>query len=56
MELKYYYAHNVNKDDMTCQKCWFSVLDLNLNYIINHVLENNKHMKRSYDDTLFPLQ
>ncbi|CAF4522829.1 unnamed protein product [Rotaria sp. Silwood2] len=54
--LRYYYGHNVSKHDMTCQKCWFPILDLNLGYIINHVLENNKHIKKSYNDTLLPLQ
>jgi hypothetical protein len=54
--LRYYYGHNVSKHDMTCQKCWFPILDLNLSYIITHVLENNKHIKKSYNNTLLPLQ
>ncbi len=56
IEQKSCYSNNIRKDDMTCQKCWWPVLDLNFNHIINHVLKNNKHIKRSYDDTLFPLQ
>ncbi|CAF1954213.1 unnamed protein product [Rotaria magnacalcarata] len=42
-DLRSYYRHNIGKNDMTCQKCWFPILRLNLNYIVAHVLENNRH-------------
>ncbi|CAF3307494.1 unnamed protein product [Rotaria socialis] len=55
-DLRSYYKHNIGRNDMTCQKCWFPILNLNLNYIVAHVLENNRHVKRSSNDALFPLQ
>jgi hypothetical protein len=56
IQLKEDARNNINTNDIVCYKCWYSFYELNYNYLIFHVLENNKHIKKSYDDTLFPLQ
>lgn len=47
---------NIDTNNIVCWKCSYSISKLNYNYIISTVLENNKHIKKFYDDTLFPLQ
>ncbi|CAF4883741.1 unnamed protein product [Rotaria socialis] len=47
---------NHKKNNQTCVQCWFLDLMLNYNYIFNYVLEKNRHIKKSYNDTLYPLQ
>ncbi len=47
---------HVNLNNKACQKCWLCNSSYDYDQIINLVLENNRHIKKSYDDTLFPLQ
>ncbi|CAF4312711.1 unnamed protein product, partial [Adineta steineri] len=56
LRLKHYYRDDVNKDDITCQKCILPVFDIDSDYIINHLLKNNLPIKKLYNDTLLPLQ
>jgi hypothetical protein len=42
--------------DPICHQCWCSIYDLNYDYLSVYVLKNNKQIKQSYDDTLYPLQ
>ena len=55
-ELRDNHTFNIDINNKTCQKCsrWIDCFDFN--YIINHVLENNRHIKSLYNDTLLPLQ
>jgi len=46
LELRHYYRHNISKNDITCQKCWLPVWDLDFHYIINHLLRNNRPIKK----------
>ncbi|CAF0882394.1 unnamed protein product [Rotaria sordida] len=55
-ELKQIAGHNLDMYDIVCHKCWSSIYNLNFDYVISHALENNKPIKKSYDDTLSPLQ
>src|ERR1700722_7737404 len=55
-DLKVYYTHNISKNDITCQKCWSPIWNLDINYTINHLLKYNLPIKKWYNDTLLPLQ
>jgi hypothetical protein len=56
IQLKKDAGDNLDTNDIVCHKCWDAIYDLDFNYILSDVLENNKHIKKSYDDTLSPLQ
>lgn len=55
-ELKEDARINLNKYHPGCHKCWYSIYKLDYNYVSSYILENNQPIKKSYDDTLFPLQ
>jgi hypothetical protein len=55
-ELEQIARYNLDINDVVCRQCWSSIYDLDFDYLIYHVLENSKAVKKSYDDTLFPLQ
>ena len=63
-ELKQDAGKNMDTNDIICHKCWSSIYDLDFNYILSDVLENNKHIKKilqwnfisiiiSFDSNLF---
>jgi len=56
IKTEHYYRYNVSNDNITCLACWSPIWELDFDYIINHVLENNRHIKQLYDDTISPLQ
>ena len=56
IQLKEDAGKNIDTNDIVCHKCWYSIYRLDFDYILSHVLENNKHIKKSYNDTLTPLQ
>ena len=47
---------NTGNNNIACKKCWSSLNYFDFDHIINHVLENNRRVKKSYNDTLDPLQ
>ncbi|CAF1355741.1 unnamed protein product [Adineta steineri] len=61
LEQKVYKLKQIAKDNLNiynpvCQQCWSLICDLDFDYITLHLLENNKPIKKYYNDTLFPLQ
>lgn len=54
-QLKEEVGNNLFKD-RNCHKCWYSLWQLNYNSIYAYISSNNKPIKRSYDETLSPLQ
>jgi len=55
-QLKEEVGNNFLKSDRNCHKCWYSLSQLNYNSIYAYISSNNKPIKRSYDETLSPLQ
>lgn len=55
-QLKEDARQNINTKDIERHKCWYPFYKLDYDYLISNVLENNKHIKKSYNDILFPLQ
>ncbi len=55
-ELENEARNNLHTGDLVCHQCWYSIYKLDYNSISTYVLENNRHIKKSYDDTLSPLQ
>ncbi len=55
-QLKEEVGNNLLKFDPNCHKCWYSLCQLNYNSIYAFISSNNKPIKRSYDETLSPLQ
>lgn len=41
---------------MSCFNCWHSLLQLNYNSIFSYMISMNQPIKRSYYETLYPLQ
>ena len=56
IQLKKDAGDNLGRNDIVCRKYWHEIYDLDFNYILSDVLENNKHIKKSYGDLLSPLQ
>lgn len=54
-ELKEEARNNLGTANITCHQCWFSIASLNYNRMSSYILKNNKQIKKSYDDTLYPL-
>ncbi|CAF1450051.1 unnamed protein product, partial [Rotaria sordida] len=50
------HGYSIRKNDITCNKCSLHIWKLDFDYILNHIVENNRYIKKSYDDTLYPLQ
>ncbi len=55
-QLKQEAGNNLDTDDLICRRCWYSIYRLNYNSMSSYILKNNKRIKKSYDDTLYPLQ
>lgn len=47
---------NLFETGQDCYKCWSSLLRLDYDSIYSYIELNNKPVKKSYDDTLSPLQ
>jgi len=56
VELKKVARNNLDINDPVCHECWYSVYKLDYNYISSYILENNNPIRKSYDNTIFPLQ
>jgi hypothetical protein len=56
LELKEDARINLNKNDLDCHKCWYSIYELDYNSISSYLSKYHRPIKNSYDDTLFPLQ
>ncbi|CAF3582661.1 unnamed protein product [Rotaria sp. Silwood1] len=56
IQLKQDAEYNMNTTDTVCRQCWNDIYHLDFHYLLSHVVENYKPIKRSYDDTLLPLQ
>jgi len=55
-QLKENASTNLYKNGPDCHKCWYSIYKLNYYSIFSYISANNKPIKKSYDDTLHPLQ
>jgi len=47
---------NLKKDDPDCPQCWYYIYRLNYNSMSSYISKHNQPIKKSYDNTLFPLQ
>jgi hypothetical protein len=56
LELKEDARNNLDINDPVCHQSWYSIYKLDYDYMSSYILENNKHIKKSYVDTLFSLQ
>ena len=56
MEFIHCYKNSASRYDRTCSVSRVWISDSHINYIIDDVFENNRYIKRSYDDILSPLQ
>ena len=54
-QLKKEARNNLDTASFRCHRCWFSIFNLNYDYMSSYILKNNKQIKKSYDDTLHPL-
>ena len=56
LQLKEDARNNLDINNSVCRQCWHSIYKLDYNSISAYVSENNRHIKKSYDDTLSSLQ
>ena len=55
-ELENEARNNLDTDDPVCHQWWYSIYQLDYNYMSSYILKNNRPIKKSYIETLYPLQ